>query len=380
MTGGRPAQAPDHLVRMIYGTLAEQDLWPAVMEQICGLFDAEGASLIHHDFGAKKGYLRCHCDHVAAASDAAYNGAMNCRNPWLHSDMPYRPDTVFLGTEILPDDELVRTEFYRAYLRPLGLQHRLCGVVARDGLQAEFVTILRRRGTRSFGSREKARLKSLLPHLSQALSLQSRLLQQQEEHSALFEMLDHIPVACLLLNQGCRVRFMNHAAQALMARRDGLMLRAGQVVAALKRETTDLRCRVAQTAAKPPTKTVHDGEEHLVISRGADQPPLLLTLFPVDRRRMKPEGQIDSLVAVLTKDPEAEEHGSIGGFAEAYGLTPAEERLITLLAGGHGLFQAARALGVTRNTARTHIRHVYGKVGVHRQADIIRLLGKLSVG
>lgn len=363
---------------MIYGTLAEPDLWPAVMEQICGTFNAEGASMIHHDFGAKRGFMRCHCGHVAPATDAAYNGAMNAHNPWLHSDMPYRPDTVFLGTEILPDAELVRTEFYRTYLRPLGLQHRLCGVVARDGMETEFVTILRRRGTRSFGGREKARLKTILPHLSQALALERRLVRQQEERSALFEMLDHIPVACLLLNQGCRVRFMNRSAQALMARRDGLTVRAGQLVAPRKREAMSLRSLVAQVASRAPT--AREQEDHLVISRGADRPPLLLTLFPVDRRRIEPDGQIDSLVAVLTKDPDGEEQGSICSFAEAYGLTPAEERLITLLAEGHGLFDAARALGVTRNTARTHIRHVYGKLGVHRQADIIRLLGKLSVG
>ena len=92
MTGGRPAQTSDQLVRMICTTLAEQGLWPAVMEQMRGLFDAQGASLIHRDFGAKK------------ATCVAYNGAMNRRNPWLHSGMPYRPDTVFLGTEIRPND------------------------------------------------------------------------------------------------------------------------------------------------------------------------------------------------------------------------------------------------------------------------------------
>lgn len=379
MSSGRQEETPDHLIRMIYGTLAEQHAWGEVLEEICGAFHADGVSLTHHDFGTRKGFIRCHCDHITEATDAAYNGKMCGRNPWLHSDMPYRADTVFLGTEILPETELIQSEFYRTYLRPLGLKHRLCGVVARDGLEAEFVTILRRRGTRSFGALDKARLKGILPHLAQALDLQKQIRRQQEERGALFELLDHIPVACLLVNQRCRVRFENSSAQTLLARREGLIVRAGQLVATRNREARSLRSLIARNAAKTPA-TARQIDDHVVITRGADRPPLLLTLFPVDRRQVEVNGQIDNLVAVLTKDPDAEEFSSVGNFAEAYGLTPAEERLIGLLAEGNGLFDAARLLGVTRNTARTHIRHVYGKVGVHRQADIIRLLGKLSMG
>ena len=84
-------------------------------------------------------------------------------------------------------------------------------------------------------------------------------------------------------------------------------------------------------------------------------------------------------MALLVKDPDGDNLDNFDSFADAYHLTAAEARLIGLLAGGRGLFQAAKELGITKNTARTHMRHIYSKVGAHRQADIIRLLAKLGM-
>ena len=55
-----------------------------------------------------------------------------------------------------------------------------------------------------------------------------------------------------------------------------------------------------------------------------------------------------------------------------YGLTPAEARLTALLVRGHGLASAAEALGVSRNTAKYHLKTVFGKIGISRQTELVR--------
>ncbi|MCW6506777.1 helix-turn-helix transcriptional regulator [Lichenifustis flavocetrariae] len=65
----------------------------------------------------------------------------------------------------------------------------------------------------------------------------------------------------------------------------------------------------------------------------------------------------------------------IGSF---FGLTPAEARLAYEMAHGDGLGACARRLGITPNTARTHLKHVFEKTGTRRQAELLRLL--LSCG
>ena len=55
-----------------------------------------------------------------------------------------------------------------------------------------------------------------------------------------------------------------------------------------------------------------------------------------------------------------------------YGLTPAEARLASLVVDGHDPASAARALGVSANTVKYHLKTVFDKVGVGRQADLVR--------
>jgi DNA-binding CsgD family transcriptional regulator len=55
-------------------------------------------------------------------------------------------------------------------------------------------------------------------------------------------------------------------------------------------------------------------------------------------------------------------------------LTGAEARLAASLAQGFGVVEAARRLGITPNTARTQLKTVFAKLGVDRQAGLVRLL------
>ena len=367
----------DYLVKSIYGTLAGSSLWTEVLEVLCEVFDARGSMFTDHNFGNRRGAIRFKCDHFDDEVDDAYKNRMCSRNPWLHSDLPYRPQSAFIGSEILPDAELTRTEFYREYLRPLGLKHRLCGVVQRAGLDVRFVAILRSPGQAAFGETDKAQLRRLLPHLQQALELRQHMLRERSDREALLEILDHIPVACMLVNQGATLQFVNNAAERLLERRDGLLLRAGNLAAGSSRLSARLRSAIARVASLQAPARPAAGE-HFVVTRPSGRPPLLLSILPVQQSRLEGRRRRDSQVAILTKDPDGTQLESVETFAEAYNLTEAEARLIGLLAEGSGLFQAAETLGVTRNTARTHMRHIYAKVGAHRQADLIRLLAKLG--
>jgi DNA-binding CsgD family transcriptional regulator len=98
---------------------------------------------------------------------------------------------------------------------------------------------------------------------------------------------------------------------------------------------------------------------------------------PLPRAYCDHAGQQGRLAAVVIKDPHARLHASTSSrreLAELYGLTRAEERLLHFILDGLGLFEAAERLGVSRNTARTHMKRIYAKTGTHRQAELMRSL------
>ena len=54
-----------------------------------------------------------------------------------------------------------------------------------------------------------------------------------------------------------------------------------------------------------------------------------------------------------------------------YELTPHETRLLKLLVEGHNYTTAAEELGVSYNTVKFHMRHVYGKLQVHSKSEAV---------
>src|SRR5262249_1175829 len=128
-----------------------------------------------------------------------------------------------------------------------------------------------------------------------------------------------------------------------------------------------------QSSAQPSVQH----EQHLMLH--GSTVPFFLSLFAIGQDRLDLPRRPEDIIAIITKDGMGVTFESIAYFAAAYGLSPAEERLVQLLASGNGLFEAARELGISNNTARTHMRHVYGKVHVHRQADLMRLLSGVGI-
>jgi DNA-binding CsgD family transcriptional regulator len=60
--------------------------------------------------------------------------------------------------------------------------------------------------------------------------------------------------------------------------------------------------------------------------------------------------------------------------ALTYGLSPAQTRLAGLVAEGLSLTESALRMGITPNTARTHLNRVFDKIGVRTQPALVRVL------
>jgi DNA-binding CsgD family transcriptional regulator len=64
--------------------------------------------------------------------------------------------------------------------------------------------------------------------------------------------------------------------------------------------------------------------------------------------------------------------------ARAFGLSRAEARLASLIAGGMAPDAAAQKLGVSRETVRNQLKAVFAKTETHRQNEVAALLAQLE--
>ena len=83
----------------------------------------------------------------------------------------------------------------------------------------------------------------------------------------------------------------------------------------------------------------------------------------------------------------ADETAEVGGeadlaqrcssLAQQKGLSPRETDVLLLLARGYGSTHIANKLGISENTVRTHVRHIYEKLGVGGREALIALVDSL---
>lgn len=66
--------------------------------------------------------------------------------------------------------------------------------------------------------------------------------------------------------------------------------------------------------------------------------------------------------------------GRLAELARVYALTPREADVLGLLARGRNAQAIARELGIARGTVQTHTKHVYAKMSVHNQQELIDLV------
>jgi DNA-binding CsgD family transcriptional regulator len=103
-----------------------------------------------------------------------------------------------------------------------------------------------------------------------------------------------------------------------------------------------------------------------------NKPALHLMVSPARGLDMARNGVVRAIVFVT--DPAEKVRPLPETLQQRYGLTPAECRLAILLADGRTLNQISETLGVSRNTLKSQLSSIYGKMGTSRQSDLVRML------
>ena len=82
-----------------------------------------------------------------------------------------------------------------------------------------------------------------------------------------------------------------------------------------------------------------------------------------------------AVVAVIIRDPDDVPSQPSAILASAYGLTPAETRVLLQLYDGLSVTEIAAANRVAVSTVRAQIKTLFVKTGVSRQSALVRLVG-----
>ena len=214
----------------------------------------------------------------------------------------------------------------------------------------------------------------LLPHIRQTVRVQQVLANAGALGATMGAMLEASGAGVLQLDARGRIMATNDRARDLLRTGDGLLDRGGFLFASTTPDNDDLQRLLNR--ALPPFGALGAGGSMLV-RRSGTLPPLALHINPVGSReadcRMWPVAAL-----ALVVDPS----GKIGidpdVAAASLGLTRMEGRVAVLLAGGMNVREIAAATRRGESTIRSHVKHIFAKQGLRRQADLVRLVRSLA--
>lgn len=276
--------------------------------------------------------------------------------------------------DYLTTETVLQSDFYHLCMEPSGLYDVLGADILVPGELEARLRICRSHGSRPFGQEETSLCDALLPHLRRAARFYSRINFIESERSLYAGAIDQLKVATVLLDERGRVVSTNRRAQDLLAERSGVLVKDGELQLVARGQTDELRRRIAKVLQGVPTGGTQVVEA-MRVPRSGDVADLGLVIRPVPVN-VRAEGEAIPAVAVFISDPSEHSDAPLQIITQLFGFTPTEAQLSMLLANGLSLDEAAEALGVSRNTVRTHLRSVFAKTGVTRQPLLVRLILK----
>jgi DNA-binding CsgD family transcriptional regulator len=266
--------------------------------------------------------------------------------------------------DILALEEMERAGLYAESLIPHGLRW-FAGIGFWAGPALWGLTVQRTHREGPFDNEDKRLLAELSQRLSQAATLSyavGRLVVQGMTNAL---QLVHQPAVAL--ERSGAVLGMNPAAEQLFD--DEFRVRNRRVFVRDTKARAALDLLIDEIRTSPDMEALPTAP---IVVRRQRKRPLIIRILPVDGAARTPFLGARALLALSDLNCEAKPDST--AFAKAFGLSRAETALASLLATGLSPRQAAEQLGVTYETARTQLKAVFAKTGVHRQNELVALL------
>jgi DNA-binding CsgD family transcriptional regulator len=342
-------------------------MWSEIIDQISVAAGATGAVLLQRDVRTSDIPRSPGLDEIVRAYFA---------NRWHVADiraergvrLALKGETVLIDQDVVTPEEMNRLAFYTELLAPYGFSW-FAAIRFWAGPAPWGLTIQRTTKEGPFEANDKR----VLAHLSQKLTEVATLSTAvgRIALSSAANALNAIRQPAIAIDRLGFVLDANSEAEGVFG--EDIQIKDRRLLVHDAEAKSNLeklmdRLRIALDTATLPCEpiVVRRREKrpvilHVLPIHGAARTPFLgarviLTLTPLERRRPGPNA------AMLVR---------------AFGLTPAEVRVASIIARGISPEQAAEELGVTRLTVSNQIKSIFGKTDTHRQSQLVALLSRL---
>lgn len=365
----------ERLLASLHEAVLDEAQWPgaaALIDQLCG---SKGNTLVYGDGAAPDDIdiffsRACAGGEVHEEREREYFEVYHAVDERLPRLRRLPDGQVVSVTSLLTEEEMRTSPVYNELLPTIAqcnaLHARLdgpggsrivwtsCDPVAADGWSSASVRMLKR----------------ILPHVRQFIRARHTLVDARAVGASLGDLLANVGLAVLHLDRRGRVVAANDRARALLHEQDGLVHRDGGLHAARANEDPALQKVLARAL---PLHRDTGASGSVALRRERSPTRLVVHVTPVAEGGARDRsGRVGALVMVV--DPDNRSRLDADRVGAVLGLTPAESHVAVALAEGKTIQAIADETGRSATTVKWHVGHVFGKLGVSRQVDLVRLV------
>ena len=336
-------------------------LWINAMDTIAKETDSIGAVLIPMRGGT--------LPNVPASESVLRTLERYFRDGWHARDERFRTFDTLARCGVVDDfdftnsDEMKRHPYFQEFLRPSGLKY-FAGVKMSAGDDLWCVSIQRSESQGPVSPEGMQKLAITSQRIASAAAL-ARALSFASSNGAV-EALELSNSAVALFDRNGQVMRLNRKAETLLGgdlkvTKSRLTSYDHNATAALDRALRSLLWIGTTSALMPP-----------VILPRRERRSILA--YPVRLSSVSSSIFANCQAMLVLIDLESRPRPPHGALKVAFALTPAEARLAIKICSGESLDKLADELTVSRDTARSQLKSIFQKTGVHRQSELVALL------
>ena len=279
-----------------------------------------------------------------------------------------RAKGIFVDQDFVTHDELKTSDYYNGFLRKFEA-HWSAGIGFTNDDDEWCLVIERGEKHGFFSTSEQADLVRLGPYLNRTAQLARHL--SYANATGMLDAFEALGCASFLLDHAGQV--LRHNVQAERLFGDGLSMLRGRLRCArasdslaLDQFTAGLGQSAGRSPADMPLVTVHRLAKRPLVIQGIALAGLASALFST----------ATSILLVSDTD----HHPAptrIQATQKIFGLTAMEATLLSCLEQEIPMPAAAEALGISFETARSHLKRIFSKTGTSRQVDLLMLLRRI---
>lgn len=351
----------ESVIDEIYEAAVVPGAWIGVLDRIAEIAGAEGTLLFTN--GAERSHW------MSSKSIEAFVVEW-LTGPWLGKAerglrlIPIREPRFLTDLDVFTREELEADPFYSGFLRPRGVGWCV-GTTIRSPAGDLLVITSERKWDKGPVEREAIdRLDALRPHLARAAVLSARI--GLERARATVDALQTIGLPAAVLTASGRVVAANPEFESGTS---GVAVGVGDKVGFAHPAAQSIFVDALTTAER---QSAPGAGRSIAVPGDGETSPLVAHLVPL---RGVARDIFSGASSLLYLTPLASAKAPDVKLLEVlFDLTPAEARIAGQLVEGKAVGDIATAQGVTENTVRMHLKSVFAKTGVNRQAQLVSLL------